>query len=282
MIEKPGDFMSDNPLKQYFRRPAVYIKLPSNGEGYPIDAVDIPENGEIPIYPMTAIDEITSRTPDALFNGTAVIELIRSCVPNIKDPWKINNIDLDPILIAIRAATFGSTMEVETTCPSCNEEAKYDADLTRIMSQFTAGDYKTPLKIGPVQIKFSPMPFTEINKAGLAQFEMQKIMQIITNLEDEEERNHKTSEAMKKLNDTYIDLITNMINFIKTPEATVLEKNYIREFLINCDKKTYDTIRDHSVALRQSSEIKPLQIKCMHCGHEYEQLFTVNITDFFE
>ena len=77
-----------NPLKQYFRRPAIYLRLPSEGKFYSQGAIDLPENKEIPIYPMTAIDEITTKTPDMLFNGTAVIEIIKSCVPNIKNPWE--------------------------------------------------------------------------------------------------------------------------------------------------------------------------------------------------
>lgn len=46
---------NNNPLKQYFRRPAVYIKLPSNGKNYTEGSLDMPENGELPVYPMTAI-----------------------------------------------------------------------------------------------------------------------------------------------------------------------------------------------------------------------------------
>jgi hypothetical protein len=73
-----------NPLKQYFRRPAIYLRLPSGGTGYPPGVVDLPESGELPIYPMTAIDEITSKTPDALFSGTAIVELIkRHCKQNL-------------------------------------------------------------------------------------------------------------------------------------------------------------------------------------------------------
>jgi hypothetical protein len=51
--------MNNNPLRQYFRRPAVYIKLPSGGLGYAKDVLEIPESGDFPVYPMTAIDEIT-------------------------------------------------------------------------------------------------------------------------------------------------------------------------------------------------------------------------------
>jgi hypothetical protein len=101
-----------NPLKQYFRRPAVYIKLPSNNKFYKDGVIENTPNGELPVYPMTAIDEITMKTPDALFNGVAMTELIKSCVPNIKDPWAINNVDFDAILIGIKIADGKNEMEV--------------------------------------------------------------------------------------------------------------------------------------------------------------------------
>ena len=99
-----------NPLKQYFRRPAVYIKLPSNNKFYKDGVIENTSTGELPVYPMTAIDEITMKTPDALFNGVAMAELIKSCVPNIKDPWAINNIDFDAILIGIKTRKKNNTI----------------------------------------------------------------------------------------------------------------------------------------------------------------------------
>ena len=73
-----------NPLKAFFRQPAIYLKLPSNGSFWPEDSVDFPHNRELPVYPMTAVDEIITRTPDALFNGSTITEIISSCVPNIR------------------------------------------------------------------------------------------------------------------------------------------------------------------------------------------------------
>jgi hypothetical protein len=104
--------MSINPLTQYFRQPAIYVKLPSNGEHYTPGALTMPANRELPVYPMTAIDEITYRTPDALFNGNAVTNVIKSCIPNIVDPWAIPAMDVDTILVAIRIASYGHIMEV--------------------------------------------------------------------------------------------------------------------------------------------------------------------------
>jgi hypothetical protein len=118
--------MSINPLKQYFRRPAVYLQLPSGGKDYSEGVIDFTESGELPVYPMTAIDEITTKTPDALFNGTAMADLINSCVPNIKDPWQISSTDMDAILLAIKAASGSQNLEIDSTCPKCKEVSTYN------------------------------------------------------------------------------------------------------------------------------------------------------------
>jgi hypothetical protein len=156
--------LANNPLKQYFRRPSIYLKLPSGGVGYPAGALNKTETGELPIYPMTAIDEITSKTPDALFNGTAIVEIIKSCVPNIRDPWSIPSTDLDAILIAIRSAAQGNDMEIESTCPSCKEIATYAINLIGMLQNMKPGDYKTELQISDLFIKFRPLIYREMNK----------------------------------------------------------------------------------------------------------------------
>lgn len=271
-----------NPLVQYFRRPALYLKLPSGGVGYGPGALDLPDNGEVPVYPMTAIDEITSRTPDALFNGNAVVELIKSCVPNIKDPWTMPAIDLDPILVAIRTATTGNLMEIQTECPSCKEEAKYDVNLSGILASFNPGEYQSPLKIGELLIKFKPLAYKDLNTVNMKQFEVQRMIMEMEKIEgDPNERGRKTGEMVKGINEIAIQLISNTIEYVKTPTDTVFDKEFIIEFLQNCDKNTYDTIRETGVKLRETTEAKPLEMKCIHCGHEYKQPFTINVTDFF-
>ena len=133
--------MSNNPLRQYFRRPALYISLPSKGKYYPQGTLDMPENGELPVYPMTAIDEITAKTPDALFNGNAVVDIIKSCIPSIKDPWNLPSTDVDTLLIAIRAATNGNDLEVESICPACDETGKYGVNLISLLSGINTNGY---------------------------------------------------------------------------------------------------------------------------------------------
>lgn len=275
--------MDNNPLKQYFRRPAVYLRLPSNGVGYDESIIDLPENGELPVYPMTAIDDITSRTPDALFNGTAVIELIKSCVPNIKDPWMISNIDMDAILVAIKSASSESgEMEIDSVCPSCETRSSFGISLSAILGSIRSPDYSKELEQGDLIIKMKPISYKEINNAALEQFEFQKLVAQVDNIEDEDLRNKTVKEALEKITNITMNLLSHSVEYIKTPTVTVDDRKFILEFLRNCDKKVYTAIRDYSGKLREEAEIKPMSVKCTNCEHEYMQTITLNPTDFFD
>ena len=111
-----------NPLSGHFRSPKLYVQLPSGGKFYDSDIVNYPESGELPIYPMTAKDELIMKNPDALLNGEAISQLITSCVPNIKNVRQLISNDVDVLLVAIQGATHGDDIEVATNCPACEKE----------------------------------------------------------------------------------------------------------------------------------------------------------------
>ena len=271
----------NNPLKQYFRRPAVYLKLPSSAKFYDAEILDMPPTGELPIFPMTAIDEVTVKTPDALFNGSAVAELIKSCVPNFKNPWAVNSVDLDAVLIAIRAASSGGNLEVDSSCPACKESSTYGINLLNVLGQMQAPNYDNELEVNELKVKFRPLTYKEMNQANMSQFELQKIFVALEQVEDETVRLQKTQEALKAVTELTINILSLTIDYIRTPTSIVNEKEFIIDFLNNCDKLAYNAIREHQANLKSSTEIKPLGIKCVSCQHEYKQPFTLNSTDFF-
>ena len=273
--------IQNNPLKQYFRRPAIYLKLPSGGKMYAPGVINIPESGELAVYPMTAIDEISSKTPDALYNGTAMADIIKSCIPDIKDPWSINSIDLDAILIAIKAAAGGDDMSISSECPSCKEVAEYGVNLVGILSQLKSADYEKELIINELAIKFRPLSYKEMNEAGTSQMEAQRIFMMLSKEENETVRAEKTQEALRFITDVTMKILSNTITHIRTPNAFVEEKEYLLDFLRNCDSETYIAVRDYNASLKAQTEIKPLKIKCINCQHEYDQQFTLNTSDFF-
>lgn len=273
--------MDNNPLKQYFRRPAVYLKLPSGGLSYPQAVLEMTENGELPVYPMTAIDEITSKTPDALFNGNAVTEIIRSCVPNIKDPWSISSVDLDSILIAIKAASGNQNLEIESTCPKCSSASPYGINLIGILSTLKSGDYNKELEINDLAVKFRPLVYREMNEAALGQFELQKLFSAMDNTTDDAVKANLSEKALRSITELTMNLLSQAIEYIKTPTALVNQTEYILDFLKNCDKNIYTTIRDYNASLKADTELKPLDITCADCSHNYKQPYTLNLSDFF-
>lgn len=274
--------MNNNPLKQYFRRPAIYLKLPSEGKFYPQNAIDLPDNKELPIYPMTAIDEITSKTPDSLYSGVAISEIIKSCVPNIKDPWAIPTVDLDAILIAIRAATNGNMLEIESNCPSCSETASYNVNLIGLLSTILVSGYSDNVLIDEMSFSFKPITYKSYNKLNLSQFELERNVRKMNEITSDEERLKYSTEMMKQLNDLTMLLVSESIDNITAPSFVVTEKEFIIDFLQNCDRNSFVKLKEHTIKLREDAQLKPLPVKCIHCEHEYNQTIALNVSDFFE
>lgn len=271
-----------NPLSQYFRQPSIYIKLPSGGQNYPAGTLDMPANGELPVYPMTAIDEITYRTPDALFNGQATVNVIQSCMPNIRDAWAIPSVDLDTILIAIRIASYGHDMDFGTTCPACKDTSERTLDLRTMLDSLRAPDYKQNIRHGDLEIYFRPLSYKNLNDNSALQYEQQKLLQVIPDSTvSEADKIAALNRAFKQLTDITIRSLAISIVTIKTPQALVSEPNYIEEFLKNCDRELFNQIRDHVLGLREQSELQPLKLECTACKHRYEQVLTLDMASFF-
>jgi hypothetical protein len=273
-----------NPLRQFFRQPAIYLRLPSEGKYWPEGSLDVPQNGELPVYPMTAIDEITYRTPDALFSGQAVVNVIHSCVPSIKNAWHAPVADLNSILVAIRIASYGHELEIETTCPACKHIESFALDLRNALDQLTMPDFSATVTYGDLEIYFHPMSYEKQNEINLEQFENQRMMRNISmdTVLTEDEKLQKLAEVMKILTQLTMRALKYSISAIRTPQSVVSESEHIDEFLQNCDRQIFVAVRDHAVELRNRTELKPVHLTCSECNHEHDQALNLDLTNFFE
>jgi hypothetical protein len=270
-----------NPLKHYFRRPSLYFVLPSGKNSYPESVVRHTETGELAVYPLTAMDEMRLKHPDALMNGEAMVDVIKSCMPDILNPWEISTVDWEALTIALRASSAGNSMDVVSNCPACNEENTFEVDLARLLTQQRNVDYNTTLQVRELEVKFRPLTYREVNETNLVQYDLQRSMAQYTDIENNPEHEAKMKEAILKMNVILTQLLASTVEYIKTPHDTVTDREFIHEFLSSCDSKTNKLIQDHSVKLRQENELKPLKVKCMKCSHEYSQSLIINATDFF-
>ena len=271
-----------NPLAGYFRQPKIYVKLPSGGKFYPDGALDVSTNGEYAVYAMTAKDELMFKTPDALLTGQSTVEVIKSCVPAILDPWKMPSLDLDFLLVAIRVATYGNKMEVTVKCPHCSEEQNYDVDLTSWIVDLDRFSYNEYVKIDPLVVQLRPYNYQELTKTSIKTMEQQRVFQTINDdkLSDEEKLD-RFGKSFVKLTELTVDIIADCITKIETPEGTVTDTAMIKEFINNCGKETFDAVQNHLKDIKGEIEFKSKDVKCGDCGGEFNMPITMDQSNFF-
>jgi hypothetical protein len=274
--------ISNNPLAAYFRQPKIYIRLPSEGKFYPPDAIDTSVNNEYAVYAMTAKDELMFKTPDALMNGQATVEVIKSCVPAIKNPWDMPSIDVDAVLIAIRVATYGEKMDVGANCPSCSHANDYQLNLVSYIEGVAQFHYDDVIQIGPLTFHIKPYTYQEATKTALKSLEQQKIFQIVNdeNMSDELKL-EKFGQSFIKLTELTVDVVANSIIKIDTPDGSVEDKSMILEFIQNSPKEVFNTINEHVTSMKDKIELKVNDVVCGECKHVFDMPVTMDQANFF-
>jgi len=232
-----------NPLAGHFRSPKLYTALPSLGRYYSSDIVEMPETGELPVYPMTAKDELIMKNPDALLNGEAIAQVVASCIPQIKQPRKLLSNDIDALLIAIQGATYGDDMEVSGTCDKCSEQITSVVSVEGALGTMTKleDSYKFSTDTG-LLVEIKPFSYETSVKAGVANFRSERSLQSVAEITDEVERIHAFNSSFIELSQLNFDIMVDSVASItiQEPEGdniVVDDVNNIREFLENCESK---------------------------------------------
>jgi len=274
---------SQNPLASFFRQPKIYITLPSLGKFYEPGTLELTQNGELPVFAMTARDELMFKTPDALMNGSSTVEVIKSCVPNIKDPWAMPSIDVDAVLCAIRIATYGHEMEVTSSCPSCNHQNDFNIDLRIALGSFSNMQFKTEIVVDDtIVVKLQPLTYNEITKASLKIFEQQRVFSIVNDDSITDEQKIKLfQDSFVKLTDLTFQSVAQCITSIETSNGSTDNKVFIEEFLRNTDKKIFAEINKSIEDSKKSASIPALDAECTECKHKYQMTLTLDHSDFF-
>ena len=252
-----------NPLNKYFRQPALYVALPS-GTDYPPHVVTPTETGELGIMPMTAKDEIRFKTPDALMNGQGVVDVIQSCCPNIKDAWQIKSHDLDTILIAIRIATYGETMEINFNVPGANENVSHTINLPTLLEQIKTQQIDTEFTLRDgLKIKVRPLTYKDMTATSLQTFQQQKMYGAIQDSQlSDEEKATRFNDAFAKLTELNSSiLLKNIAGVIMTDGTEVTDPTQIKEFVDNANAALIKEIEERVMALRSQGAVKPLKLK---------------------
>lgn len=276
--------MNDNPLSKYFRAPGISVKLPSSGNFQPQGNVHFSPNGEVPVLPMRGGDEILMKSPDALMSGQAIEECIRSCVPSIANPQMLPTPDVDALLLAIRAATYGDQMEIECECPKCKAENAYGFSISALLdtAQPLATEYPVRLS-AEVVVYLKPFDLVTSTQIGNATFQEARKMQILEQSNaSEEEKQRELTQSFKIISHMNTKSIVNSIMAVIVPEGTVADKNHIYQFMNNIPAEWTKKIEDEMKVINETGIQKKQTVSCAKCQFEFETNIEFDPSSFFE
>ena len=259
MTEQTTGQNTSNPLQKYFRQPKLHVRLPSGGKYYPPGSLDLPESGEVAIYPLTAKDELLLKTPDSLMNGTATADVIKSCVPQIKQPWYMPSLDVDALIMAIRIATYGANMTITVKVPNTGDEKDFTIDLNSVIAPLMSATYADTIKLENMTITLRPLMYSEFTKDALRSFEEQRVYNLVNDdTVPNEEKMERFRQAFNRLTDLTVETVAKSIAKIELTDGQVVnDSKHLLEFMQNTSKEFYTTILDHITEQRDKFAVKP-------------------------
>ena len=272
-----------NPLSKFFRQPSLYINLPSGGKYWPAGTIELDDNGQLAVYPMTARDELTLKTPDALMNGQSVVDVIKSCCPGIKDPWQMPAMDTDFILISLRIASYSENMEFSATCPECKEESPYELHLPTVLDGVKAPNYSTPLYLDGMEVYLKPQTYRQNNDAGQRMYQEKRLLDTVNSSDlDQEAKLRQFKEIFKDVTNINLASVSTHVSSIVTSEGEVTDLRFINEFLDNTPKKSWDAVQKYITEINDIGKLPDNQLTCDSCSHEYKVPIVFDYSAFFE
>ena len=272
-----------NPLSKYFRKPTIYVQIPTGGRFNP--EIDKTILDEIPIMPMTAIDEISMSNPDELLNGEALVNLITSCVPTIPEPRNLCNIDADFLYLAIKHATYGKNIEHTHTCSNCEEQADYNIDINSILDKFPEIHDVEPVEYKDLKIYVHPPKMESMTRMALIEVEQTRILEAISDTGDESiteiELAKQFALSFRKVSKQNVNLLIEAIDRIETLDEVVTDKDTILEFMDNCETKVITRINDQITKVNnRPKDLTTFEFTCDACDNKEKVRFELNPVNF--
>lgn len=262
-----------NPLLNRLHRiPGETIRLPSLGKFYTDNELsDETVNGEIILHPMAMTDELMMKSPDLLFQGTAIERVFIRCSPNIKKPLDLLTSDVDYILTHLRRISFGPNIDINFKCTNkeCNHPQEVSVPLEYFTNESKEIDFDNfeekfvvNTKIDPRRVTLKPITFNEFLK----------VQQFTTESLDD-------PDIMRDfVLDSFVAVIKSVDEIVNnSPE----NRGFIKEWLDKIPREDTALIIEGVKNIQDWGPTFNYKVKCNKCEHVNELTTELNPTAFF-
>ena len=274
-----------NFLSQYKRQPKIYIDLPSKGIFYDENIIQDKQFTEIPVFGMNTMDEILIKTPDALFSGESTAQIIRSCIPIIKNPWDLVGFDIDFVLIAIRIATYGDSMPVQSTCPHCGNATESDLILNHLLAEYANKSTFYSVDFQELRLDLRPLNYKMQTQFAKKQYMLERqIVQIDKTTQTDDEKNVSKQKLMKQMTELNAEMIiTHIFNISNRENEREFDFTVIKDFVINNDASIFNDVQEKIRQMNKDWSLPTFEVSCANesCKKQYSSSINVDYASFF-
>ncbi len=272
-----------NPLAKYFRISNMSTRLPSGGKFQKDGNVAFTATGEVAVMAMRAADEMMLKSPEALMSGAAVEQLLLSCVPGLKNAQELPSPDVDVLLLAIRAATYGAEMQIESECPACEHENGYTVDINMILDTVTPLENEYSVRIDDnVVVYVKPFSFRSSTQISTTVFQETRKLQLADEMgSGPDERQAQMNESYRRLHNMNIQMIAECVQKVVTPEGTVTDPRNITEYVFNIARNESALIEAKIKEINKSGVNKEHDVVCQKCNHAWTTTVEFDPASFF-
>jgi hypothetical protein len=284
--------------------PGVVISLPTAGRFYDQGVLAPNTNpSAIEVRPVSIIDEINFRDPYKIVSGLAMKELIRRSCKEILIPEALCKVDIDLIMLAVRAASHGSTFETNMTCTNenvktiqpdgtetvsaCKAENNLKIDLNRVMIQFrdVGDDWSITFPNGQI-VQLFPIKYSSVIE-GLTEMSNQakesRKLTLLNKDKDIDAIEETQKNAMDKIAKLQVKLMVDSIkHVISVAKVVVTDKFMIYEWLASLPPDWIGAIND--LMNRKSKMMEDylnVSYNCSVCKHHQTFPMILDPTSFF-
>ena len=280
--------MANNPLQRYFKQPAIYVRLPTQGRWYKPEDVAVTDDGELPVHALTALDDILLNTPDAMLNGQSLEKVIINCVPDVKNVKRLMLPDLEVIFVALKAATTDGKVDYDRKCPSCGHENSFEMNCRNLLDAITfINPDDLSLKFGDdLEVHIRPYDFEMRQLFIRREFEEERVIRAIETANKDMDDMAKAAmfgESVDRLSKITFVLVSRSIEKIIMLEenSTVTEQEHINEWLTGISKTQADMVIDAVNKLNNTGVPKEINVECVSCGHQWKDALSFDPSSFF-
>ena len=305
----------ENPLKQYYRNYETYVKLPSTPlNAYSMDVLTYTsKDNEIGVRPMTGADELILKNPEALINGEAIKTIIESCCPDIHDPERLFQNDIETLMIAIRLVSFGKMMEIHATCPNeecykskeenLDENGQYidvnpyenlfELNLETLISSIDllTGEYTVDVSQHDdqfVRVYVRPYQYKDVVKLQKQSFEEERMIDQLNQQEgiDDVAKLQKVASTFLRIAQTSSELMSSSVYKAEIYHGDqmiqdVYDPEHLKDFVRNLSRQDVNNIRKKLDELHSIGVNNEFSAQCNQCGHQWTQEVSFDPANFF-